>query len=60
MITSMNVWLLNHKFVHKKYPFNKADSPGRTDFENMCNRIKSENPLTVLIAGDFNGHYQQW
>ena len=43
---------------------NKADSPEfnnfLTDFENMCSRIRNENPHTVLIAGGFNGHCRRW
>lgn len=26
----------------------------------MCNSIRDENPYTMIIAGDFNGHCKQW
>ena len=45
-------------------PSDKADSPEFLKFlselENLCKRISEENPHTKLIAGDFNGHCQQW
>ena len=56
------------KFASKKIffivlysnPYDKADSSEflkfSSDLENLCNRISEE----MLIAGDFNGHCQQW
>ena len=45
-------------------PAHKADSPEfdmfLTNFETLCQNIKSENPHAMLFSGDFNGHCQQW
>ena len=45
-------------------PACKADSPEfeklLTDLENLYKNVIAENPYTMLIAGEFNGHCQQW
>ena len=30
------------------------------NFENLCIKIKSENPFSMFFCGDFNGHSQLW